>query len=62
MGAPLEILELLQHPATEVAPYLLGALLRHESPEGTVVVRLTEIAGFCAPGPRRAQLPRQNEP
>lgn len=49
MGAPLEILELLQHPATEVAPYLLGALLRHESPEGTVVVRLTEIEAYLGP-------------
>ncbi len=46
---PLDILELLQNPATEVAPYLLGALVRHESPEGLVVVRLTEVEAYLGP-------------
>lgn len=49
MAPPLDILELLQHPATEVAPYLLGALVRHESPEGPVVVRLTEVEAYLGP-------------
>ncbi|PYI64240.1 DNA-3-methyladenine glycosylase [Arthrobacter livingstonensis] len=49
MGQPINILELLQKPATEVAPYLLGALVRHESPEGPVVVRLTEVEAYLGP-------------
>ncbi len=49
MTAPIDILELLQRPATEVAPYLLGALVRHESPEGPVVVRLTEVEAYLGP-------------
>lgn len=49
MTAPIELLELLQRPATEVAPYLLGALVRHESPEGPVVVRLSEVEAYLGP-------------
>lgn len=49
MGRPVDILELLQQPATSVAPYLLGALVRHESPEGPVVVRLTEVEAYLGP-------------
>lgn len=49
MNRPIDILELLQQPATEVAPYLLGALVRHESPEGPVVVRLTEVEAYLGP-------------
>lgn len=49
MGRPMDILELLQRPATEVAPYLLGALVRHESAEGAVVVRLTEVEAYLGP-------------
>ncbi len=49
MGQPINLLELLQHPAPEVAPYLLGALVRHESPEGPVVVRLTEVEAYLGP-------------
>lgn len=49
MGEPIDVFELLQNPATEVAPYLLGALVRHESPEGTVVVRLTEVEAYLGP-------------
>ena len=44
-----ELWELLQKPATEVAPKLLGALVRHESPEGPVVVRLTEVEAYLGP-------------
>ncbi|MEO8221521.1 MAG: DNA-3-methyladenine glycosylase [Specibacter sp.] len=49
MSTPFNILELLQRPATEVAPHLLGALVRHESPEGPVVVRLTEVEAYLGP-------------
>lgn len=49
MTASIDILELLQNPATEVAPYLLGALVRHESPEGPVVLRLTEVEAYLGP-------------
>ncbi|MBP2411207.1 DNA-3-methyladenine glycosylase [Arthrobacter stackebrandtii] len=49
MTAPIDLLELLQNPATAVAPYLLGALVRHESPEGPVVVRLTEVEAYLGP-------------
>lgn len=44
-----ELWDLLQKPATEVAPNLLGALVRHESPEGPVVVRLTEVEAYLGP-------------
>lgn len=49
MGKPLNLLELLQLPAPELAPYLLGASVRHESPEGPVVVRLTEVEAYLGP-------------
>ncbi|MGO2542237.1 MAG: DNA-3-methyladenine glycosylase [Specibacter sp.] len=49
MGQPVDILELLQNPATVVAPRLLGALVRHETPEGPVVVRLTEVEAYLGP-------------
>lgn len=49
MSTPLDLLELLQRPATEVAPYLLGALVRHESPQGPVVVRLSEVEAYLGP-------------
>lgn len=55
MNAPTNILELLENPAPEVAPYLLGALVRHESPEGPVVVRLTEVEAYL--GPRLSEDP-----
>ncbi len=55
MGEPIDILELLQKPATIVAPYLLGALVRHESPQGPVVVRLTEVEAYL--GPRDSEHP-----
>ncbi|MGO4385758.1 DNA-3-methyladenine glycosylase [Specibacter sp. RAF43] len=49
MGNPIDMLELLEQPATLVGPYLLGALVRHESPEGPVVVRLTEVEAYLGP-------------
>ena len=38
---------LLDGPVLEVAPRLLGATLRHESPEGVVAVRLTEVEAYA---------------
>ncbi|GAA4656034.1 DNA-3-methyladenine glycosylase [Arthrobacter cryoconiti] len=46
MGQQTDILELLQNPAPFVAPRLLGALVRHETAEGLVVVRLTELEAY----------------
>lgn len=34
----------------EVAPRLLGAVLRHESPEGTVGLRITEVEAYIGDG------------
>ena len=38
--------EFLNRPAPEVAPGLLGCVLEHESPEGLVAVRLTEVEAY----------------
>jgi DNA-3-methyladenine glycosylase len=35
-----------ERPVVEVAPELLGCLLEHDSPEGRVVVRLTEVEAY----------------
>ena len=37
---------ILEAPATEVAPLLLGAVLSKTTPEGTVAVRLTEVEAY----------------
>ncbi|WP_148574835.1 DNA-3-methyladenine glycosylase [Nocardioides caldifontis] len=37
----------LARPALEVAPRLLGAVLRHRTEEGTVAVRLTEVEAYA---------------
>lgn len=36
----------LSRPAIEVAPELLGAIVRHTTPEGSVAVRLTEVEAY----------------
>jgi DNA-3-methyladenine glycosylase len=41
---------LLEAPAAEVAPLLLGAVLAHTTPEGTVAVRLTEVEAYEGDG------------
>ncbi len=41
--------EALTAPVLEVAPRLLGAVLRHERPEGAVAVRLTEVEAYDGP-------------
>lgn len=60
---PLE--ELLAGPVLEVAPRLLGAVLRHETPEGPVSVRLTEVEAYAGaedPGSHAHRGPtRRNE-
>ena len=33
-------------PSIEIAPLLLGGVLRHSTPEGTVAVRLTEVEAY----------------
>jgi DNA-3-methyladenine glycosylase len=42
--------EFLNRPAPEVAPGLLGRVLEHESPEGLVAVRLTEVEAYNGEG------------
>ena len=38
--------EFLDRPSTEVAPELLGCVLEHESADGLVAVRLTEVEAY----------------
>ena len=39
--------DLLGGPSVEVAPLLLGAVLRHDHPDGPVAVRLTEVEAYA---------------
>jgi DNA-3-methyladenine glycosylase len=42
--------EFLCRSSLEVAPDLLGRVLVHDSPQGRVAVRLTEVEAYCGPG------------
>ena len=44
-GSP-DLASVLAGPVVEVAPRLLGAELRHTTPEGTVSLRLTEVEAY----------------
>ncbi|MCZ2404315.1 DNA-3-methyladenine glycosylase [Paenarthrobacter sp. Z7-10] len=48
-SADSELLELLRQPSTAAAPRLLGAVVRHSTPAGTVAVRLTEVEAYLGP-------------
>lgn len=50
-----QLLRILERPAPEAAPQLLGALLSCLTPEGRVTVRLTEIEAYG--GPAGSDLP-----
>ncbi|XAS68912.1 DNA-3-methyladenine glycosylase [Micrococcaceae bacterium Sec5.7] len=45
--------ELLSGDARKVAPLLLGSTLTHDSPDGTVSVRITEVEAYLGPGDSR---------
>jgi DNA-3-methyladenine glycosylase len=45
----LGLAEALAGPVLDVAPRLLGATIRHETDDGTVVVRLTEVEAYDGP-------------
>ena len=57
--------DVLDGPVLEVAPRLLGAVLRHETSEGAVAVRLTEVEAYAGehdPGSHAFRGPtRRNE-
>lgn len=40
----------LERPSVEVAPELLGRVLVHDSAQGVVAVRLTEVEAYAGPG------------
>ncbi|ROZ62523.1 DNA-3-methyladenine glycosylase [Kocuria soli] len=54
-GLDRDLLGVLELPAPQAAPLLLGSLLSHTGPEGTVTLRLTEIEAYG--GPADSDLP-----
>ncbi|MDE8671011.1 DNA-3-methyladenine glycosylase [Pseudarthrobacter sp. H3Y2-7] len=48
--SPEQLRELLSGDARKVAPLLLGSVLSHNSHEGTVSVRITELEAYMGPG------------
>lgn len=42
--------DFLDRPSVEVAPDLLGRVVVHDTPLGTVAVRLTEVEAYAGPG------------
>ena len=64
-GSPEDLRARLSGSALDVAPTLLGAVLRHTTPDGAVAVRLTEVeayAGADDPGSHAYRGPtRRNE-
>lgn len=46
MSESESLADVLAGPVLEAAPRLLGAVLRHEGPEGSVAVRLTEVEAY----------------
>ena len=49
MPGPADLPGLLRAPVLEVAPRLLGGVLRHDSADGPVAVRLTEVEAYAGP-------------
>ncbi|HJW00637.1 MAG TPA: DNA-3-methyladenine glycosylase, partial [Arthrobacter sp.] len=47
---PERLRELLSGDARRIAPQLLGSVLSHNSHEGTVAVRITEVEAYMGPG------------
>jgi DNA-3-methyladenine glycosylase len=47
---PEQLRELLSGDARRIAPQLLGSVLSHNSHEGTVAIRLTEVEAYMGPG------------
>ena len=47
---PEELRGLLSGDARRIAPQLLGSVLSHNSHEGTVAVRITEVEAYMGPG------------
>ena len=54
--------DLLHRPAPETAPLLLGWLLRNRSPDGSVVVKLTEVEAYDGEGDPASHAARGRTP
>jgi DNA-3-methyladenine glycosylase len=48
-GAAVSVRELLSADARHVAPLILGAVLTHDGPGGSVSVRITEVEAYLGP-------------